>query len=195
MSLSFPTGKWDIVYADPPWQYKRNFGGYRGAAENHYRTMPEAAIAALPVKSIMSDTSVLFMWVTGPTLDVAMRVLKAWGLEYRGVSYVWVKTTQQGKVMGGWGVMPTFTKPTTEYVLAATFKPRGRPFPILTLKQHQVLLAPRGRHSEKPQEIRDRIVELCGDRPRIELFARTRVPGWDAWGNEAPEIPAEEETE
>ena len=89
--------------------------------------------------------------------------------------------------MGAFGTIPTFTKPKTEFVLAATINKRARPFPITTIKQDQLVYAPRTRHSEKPQEVRRRIVELCGDRSRIEMFARTRVPGWDAWGNEITE--------
>ena len=86
--------------------------------------------------------------------------------------------------MGAAGVRPTLVKPTTELLLAATTNRKGRVFPLLTEAMRQVVLAPRGRHSEKPSVFRDRIVELVGDRPRIELFARTTAPGWDCWGNE-----------
>lgn len=106
------------------------------------------------------------------------------GGTFRGVAYVWVKTNRQGHIIAGQGVPPTFTKPTTELLLAATTIPTGRPFPILDLAQAQVVLEPRGSHSEKPHVFRERIEQLCGDRPRIELFARTRVAGWDAWGAE-----------
>ena len=47
-----------------------------------------------------------------------------------------------------------------------------------------MVISPREQHSKKPDEVRDRIVELCGDIPRIELFARDSVEGWDCWGNE-----------
>jgi site-specific DNA-methyltransferase (adenine-specific) len=191
MTIPFPTGKWDIIYIDPPWRYYRGdtkgqYTDYSGAAEKHYPTMSEEEICALPMRSIMSDTSVVFMWATGPMLASAIRVIDAWDLWYRGVTYVWVKTKQDGGLMGAFGTIPTFTKPKTEFVLAATINKRARPFPITTIKQDQLVFAPRGRHSEKPDEVRRRIVELCGDRSRIELFARVRSAGWDAWGNEVP---------
>jgi len=82
-------------------------------------------------------------------------------------------------------IAPTFTKPTTEFLLVGSTSRRGRPLKLLTEAQGQVILAPRGRHSEKPAIFGQRIVELLGgDVPRIELFARQRVAGWDAWGNE-----------
>jgi site-specific DNA-methyltransferase (adenine-specific) len=191
MTIPFPTGKWDIIYIDPPWRYyrgdtKAGYTDYSGAAEKHYPTMSEEEICALPMRSIMSDTSVVFMWATGPMLASAIRVIDAWDLWYRGVTYVWVKTKQDGSMMGAFGTIPTFTKPKTEFVLAATINKRARPFPITTIKQDQLVFAPRGRHSEKPEEVRRRIVELCGDRSRLEMFARTKVAGWDAWGNEVP---------
>lgn len=192
MTIPFPTGQWDIIYIDPPWRYyrgdtKAGYTDYSGAAEHHYPTMSEEEICALPIRSIMSKQSVVFMWATGPMLASAIRVLDAWNLWYRGVTYVWVKTKQDGTPMGAFGTIPTFTKPKTEFVLAATINKRARPFPITTIKQDQLVYAPRTRHSEKPQEVRRRIVELCGDRSRIEMFARTRVTGWDAWGNEITE--------
>jgi N6-adenosine-specific RNA methylase IME4 len=177
-------GPYDIVLCDIPWMY---FGdaNKNAAAGKHYRLMETEQVHALPVREIMSKRSVVFLWATGPKLDAAIDVIRAWDLHYRGVSYVWVKTRKDGTPIGAQGVMPTFTKPTTEFVLAATTNKRGRPFPILDLKQPQVVFAPRGRHSEKPPQVRERIESLCGERPRIELFARGRVPGWDVWGDEA----------
>ncbi|MBV9264070.1 MAG: hypothetical protein JO324_07085, partial [Candidatus Eremiobacteraeota bacterium] len=76
----------------------------------------------------------------------------------------------------------TFTKPTSEFVLAATTVRSGRPFPVRDLAQAQVVLAPRVGHSRKPAVFRTMIEQLCGDRPRIELFAREPAPGWLSWG-------------
>ncbi len=188
-TIPFPTGKWDIIYLDPPWRYRRGdttaaYSDYNGAAENHYPTMSEEEIANLPIRSIMSKTSVVFMWATAPMLDVATRVIDRWGLWYRGMPYIWIKTRKDGQIMGPAGLIPTFTKPKAEFVLAATINKRARPFPITTINQNQIVMAPRGRHSEKPEEVRNRIEELCGDRPRIELFARKPAAGWSVWGNE-----------
>ena len=180
---SFPTKQYEIVYADPPWFY---YGSQikDAAAAKHYPLMSQEERATLPVRSIMTKRAALFLWCTGPRLNFAIELIESWGLHYRGVAYVWVKINRRGEPIRGQGVPPTFTKPTTEFVLAATTMPTGRPFPILDLGQAQVLFAPRSEHSRKPAIVREQIEELCGKRPRIELFARESVPGWDAWGAE-----------
>lgn len=179
-----PSGPFDIVYADPPWNY---YGSKTkmAAAGKHYDLMTMNELVELGVPEIMSPKSALFLWATCPRLDFAMRLIKAWDLNYRGVAYVWVKTRKDGTPMGARGVMPTFTKPIVELVLVATTVKTGRPFPIHDLKQPQTVFAPVGAHSEKPQEVRARIETLCGDLPRIELFARGMSKGWTVWGNQA----------
>ncbi len=150
--------------------------------------MNQEELANLPVRSIMNKRAVLFLWSTGPRLNFAIELIAAWGLHYRGVAYVWVKTNGRGEPIRGQGVPPTFTKPTTEFVLAATTMPTGRPFSILDLGQGQVVMERRGRHSQKPEVFRKRIEELCGLRSRIELFARESIRGWDVWGAEAERL-------
>ena len=98
-----------------------------------------------------------------------------------------MKVNKRGAIIAGQGIPPTFTKPTSELLLVATTHATGRPFPILDLAQPQVVLQPRGAHSEKPAVFRTLIEQLCGRRPRIELFARSRAPHWDAWGAETLE--------
>ncbi|MGB8908247.1 MAG: MT-A70 family methyltransferase [Candidatus Cybelea sp.] len=179
----FPTRTYDIVYADPPWFY---YGSQikDAAAAKHYPLMDQAELAELPVRSIMNTRAVLFLWSTGPRLNFAVNLIEAWGLHYRGVTYVWVKTNSKGEPIRGQGVPPTFTKPTTEFLLAATTMPTGRPFPILDLSQGQVVMERRREHSRKPAIFRRLIEELCGRRSRIELFARDSAKEWDAWGAE-----------
>ncbi len=150
--------------------------------------MTQEDLAALDVKSILSKRAAVFMWATGPRLPYAIELIERWGLHYRGIAYVWVKTNRKGAIIAGQGVPPTFTKPTTELLLAATTNRTGRPFPIKDLAQGQVVLHPRGLHSEKPSIFRERIEALCGDRPRIELFARRTIPGWKTWGAEAGKL-------
>jgi N6-adenosine-specific RNA methylase IME4 len=181
----FPTKKYDIVYADPPWFY---YGSKvkDAAAAKHYPLMDQAELAKLPVRSIMTKRAVLFLWSTGPRLNFAVDLIEKWRLHYRGVAYVWVKVNGRGEPIRGQGVPPTFTKPTTEFVLAATTIPTGRPFPILDLGQGQVIMERRRGHSQKPSIFRYRIEELCGARSRIELFARESADGWDAWGAQVP---------
>ena len=190
MPIPFPDKKYSILYADPPWSY---FGDPNKpqAAGKHYNLMSTADIKALPIRSITTSKAVCFMWATGPKLPEAIEVMRSWGFYYRGIAYVWVKTNAAGKIINGQGVRPTFVKPTTELVLVGSTQKSGRPFPLLTEAQGQVLLAsrPGNRHSAKPPEIRERIAALLGDLPRIELFARDVVDGWDYWGND-PELPA-----
>lgn len=180
---AFPSQVYDIVYADPPWFY---YGSQikDAAAAKHYPLMDQEALSTLRVRSIMARKAALFLWATGPRLNFAIELIERWGLYYRGVAYVWVKTNRRDEVIRGQGVPPTFTKPTTEFVLAATTMPTGRPFPLLDLAQGQVVLEPRSQHSRKPAIFRKLISELCGDRPRIELFARESSAGWDSWGPE-----------
>lgn len=180
-----PASTYDIVYADPPWWYYGS-GEKMGAAGKEYQLMQTEEICKIPVPEICNNPSALFLWATSSKLPDALQVMKAWGFEFRGIAYVWVKTAKDGRPLAGIGVRPTFTKPTTELVLVGSTNKRGRPFPLLTEAQSQVLHTPRGAHSQKPEAIRERIVELLGDRPRIELFARSVAPGWHGWGLEYP---------
>lgn len=172
-----------IVYADPPWWHYGN-PNKNAAAGKHYRLMKDQEIIDLDIRSIMAFRSVLFCWVTCPRAFYQMSVISKTGLCYRGISHVWVKARKDGGIIHGQGVRPTFTKPTTELLTVWTTHRTGRTSKLLTEKQPQVILAPRGKHSEKPDIFRDSIVELLGDLRRIELFARKRVPGWEAWGEE-----------
>lgn len=180
-----PEDAYDVVYADPPWYYYGESDKY-GAAGKHYGLMSDADLAAMPVRAKCRNRAVLFMWATCPRLDASMRLMGAWGFHYRGVAFVWVKTTRAGKVIHGQGVRPTVVKPTTEMVLVGSTQPLHRPLPLVDEGVGQVILAPRTRHSEKPLEARRRIERLFdpGVR-RLEMFARGgRVPGWDRFGND-----------
>jgi N6-adenosine-specific RNA methylase IME4 len=178
-----PDKRYDVVYTDPPWYY---YGSpvKDAAAAKHYPLMSLTELAAIDVQRMLNRRAAVFMWATCPRLDFAVKLLEAWGLHYRGVAYVWVKVNKRGGIIAGQGVPPTFTKPTCELLLVATTMPTGRPFPILDLAQPQVVLHARGPHSSKPAIFRTLIERLCGARPRIELFARSRAAGWDVWGAE-----------
>ena len=178
--LPFPTGKqYGIIYADPPWKYKNNVT--RVAAASHYATMVQEDIAALPVPEISAEDSARFLWTTFPMLMQAFEIIEAWGFTYRTVAFVWVKLNPRGEgIFMGLG---NWTRSNSEICLFAT---RGRPRRIGT-KVHSVIISPVEQHSKKPDEARRRIEELMGDLPRIELFARTRASGWDAWGDEVPD--------
>ena len=174
-------GPYQVVYADPPWAY-RDEGG-RGTADGHYRTTRIDDLCALPVGDLLAERSVLLMWATWPTLPDALRLVDAWGCEYRTCAFDWIKVSEGGDFAVGMG---HYTRANTEPCLLAV--PRGRRAPRrIDAGVRQPILARPGRHSAKPAQVSDAIVRLYGDVPRIELFARVRVPGWHAWGDETPD--------
>ena len=135
-------------------------------------------ICSLPVADIAEDNSVLFLWVTFPNLQESFRVIKAWGFEYRTVAFVWVKRNK--KAINWFMGLGYWTRANAEICLLAV---KGKPKRI-SKSVRQVIDSPIERHSKKPDETRERIVELMGDLPRIELFARQKTDGWEVWGNE-----------
>lgn len=135
---------------------------------------------ALPVAKIAADDCVLFMWATFPQLAEALRLISAWGFTYKTVAFVWLK---KNRVSDSWFFgMGFWTRGNAEICLLAT---KGKP-KRQSAKVHQFIISPIRRHSQKPDEARDKIVELMGDVSRIELFGREITPGWDVWGNEIP---------
>ena len=113
-----------------------------------------------------------------PKLDEVFALISAWGFEYKTCAFTWVKRNKIAPTWF-WG-MGRWTRANAELCLLAT---KGSPKRV-SAGVHSIIDTPIGKHSAKPAIVRDRIVELCGDLPRIELFARDRVSGWDAWGNE-----------
>lgn len=174
--------QYQIIYADPPWRYQDK--NCNGSAEGHYGTMDIEAIKALPIKGIAADNAVLFLWATWPLLPEALEVIEAWGFSYKTIGFLWVKKnrTDCGYFFG----LGRWTRGNSEVCLLGT---RGKPERISNAV-HQLCFEPITEHSQKPLIIRDRIVELMGDIPRIELFARTREKGWDAFGNEVTDSVA-----
>ena len=178
--------KYDIIYADPPWSYSNKYDNVESccvsksaAAKSNYNTMTQSEICKLPIKSIANNDCVLFLWATMPQLPIAMEVIKSWGFKYSTCAFTWIKTTKTGKYahnMGFW----TLGNP--ELCLLAKI---GSPNKWrINRSIMQLVFYERRKHSQKPDIIRDLIVRLLGDRPRIELFARVKTPGWDVWGNE-----------
>jgi N6-adenosine-specific RNA methylase IME4 len=178
-----PDRRYDVILADPPWSYYGQQDKW-GAAAKFYATAPDEAIVRLPVPDLLSERGVLFLWATSPRLDVAMACLAEWRLHFRGVAFVWVKARRDGAPIGAQGVRPSIVKPTAEYVLAASRVARGRPLPLSDEGVPNVILAPKRAHSQKPEEVQDSIDRLYPDASKLELFARSERPGWDAWGNE-----------
>ena len=171
--------KYEVIYADPPWRFRVHSEKGKGRnAERHYPTMELEDICELPVADIAAEDCALFMWVTFPNLREAFDVVDAWGFTYKTVAFVWVKQNKKSNSLfmglGYW------TRSNVEMCIIAT---KGYPKRI-GRDVHQVIISHIEEHSKKPVETRDRIVDLMGDVPRVELFARQKTPGWDIWGNE-----------
>ena len=172
--------KYSIIYADPPWEFKyySKKGEKKKSAQAHYNCMKLEDIAELPINELSENDCILFMWVTMPFLEKCFDVIKAWGFEYKTCGFTWVKKNKVADSYffgnGHW------TRANAELCLITT---KGKPKRV-SASVRQICDARIMEHSRKPDEIRDRIVQLCGDLPRIELFARQYVDGWDCWGNE-----------
>ena len=183
--MDFPNKKYSVIYADPPWSYRQKGGKGKkqGYAAQHYDTMTTEDICALPVRGLADREggAVCFMWETFPTLPDAFRVMEAWGFTYKTAAFVWVKKYKCGKNYVGMGA---YTRANAEICLLGVQNDFCAKKQIKSHSVQQVIEAPIQAHSVKPDEARRRIVDLLGDVPRIELFARQRSPGWDAWGNE-----------
>jgi N6-adenosine-specific RNA methylase IME4 len=135
-------------------------------------------IKELPLDDITEDNCVLFLWATYPQLKEALEVIDAWGFKYKTVAFTWVKRNKKSDSWF-WG-LGHWTRANAEICLLAT---KGN-IKRINASVHQVIDTKIQSHSQKPEEARIRIVELMGDFPRIELFARNRYRGWDIWGDE-----------
>lgn len=169
---------YDIIYADPPWA-ETGGGKIKRGADRHYPLMKTRDIIQLPVPAICNDNAHLYLWVTNNFLPTGLEVMKAWGFEYK-TTITWTKDR--------FGLGQYF-RGQTEHCL---FGVKGNiPYKLIAGKRQQAttsIVAPRGRHSEKPQEMRE-YIEKVSDRlgfSKVELFARQKFPGWDVWGNELP---------
>lgn len=170
--------RYNIIYADPPWKYSTNMYGKEGidtgSADTHYPTMEHEDICGMPVSDITLDDAMCFMWAVSPKLPDSIEVGKSWGFEYNNIAFVWEK----GKVNPG-----NYTMSLCEVCLLFTKGDFIEP----TKQFSQFFSCHRGRHSEKPWQIRNMIHQMYPDKPKIELFARNLLGSteWDFWGNQS----------
>lgn len=165
------------ILADPPWRFKSwSAKGTGKSAEQHYRTMDFADINNLDVAAITARDACLFLWAVDCMLPQALNTIAAWGFTFKSVAFTWLKQTPKGNWHFGHGY---WTRSGSEQCLFGT---KGKPKP-LSHAVRQVVIAKRREHSRKPDEVRQRIEQLVAG-PRLELFAREPVPGWDVWGDE-----------
>lgn len=186
MSLPvFTTKKYQIIYADPPWKYgskskvNNSSGNEIKKLSEHYESMTTQDIKNLPIKDITEKDACCFMWSTDSHLKEAIEIMEAWGFKYKTIAFNWIKKTSKGNTRVN--VAP-WTLKSSEICLFGT---KGT---MTKYKKNnsimQLVEAERTKHSRKPEEVRLRIESLFGNLPRIELFAREKTEGWDAWGNE-----------
>lgn len=171
--------KYNIIYADPPWKYNTWRDG-EGTAEKHYKTMKVEEIINMKdtIKRISEKDCILFIWITFPCLLDGIKVIKEWGFKYKTCGFNWIK---RNKVSDTWFFgLGHWTRANSEICLLATKGTIKRK----SNKVSQVIDTHIEEHSKKPAIVRDKITELVGDLPRIELFARQTSEGWDSWGDE-----------
>lgn len=176
--IPFPCKKYAVIYADPPWSYenKKTGGSESSAACQKYDTMTLDDICNLPVPSISSRNCCLFMWATTPLLPEAFQVMQAWGFKYKTAIY-WRKIMSLG--MGYWF---------RGQVEVCLFGIKGN-IPAFRCQKPNFIQSCTGKHSEKPKEFRG-LIDILAEKhklsPKIELFSRYKIEGWDCWGNQVP---------
>jgi len=203
--------KYNIIYADPPWSFKTYSDKGKGKSpEQHYTCMTIDDIYNLPVNKIADDNAVLLLWVTFPLLQEGLETIKRWGFTYKTCAFNWFKRNKKANSWF-WG-MGYYSRSNTELCLLAT---KGKTLYRESKSIHQVVETANPfkviddwlvychdtefvasvieKHSKKPNIARDRIVELFGDLPRIELFAREEYDGWDCMGYEINQKDIREE--
>lgn len=182
--MQLPNRKFNVILADPPWNFKTwAITGLKGRPQ-HYERMSIKEICDLPVHNCATKNCHLFMWTTGPHLEKSFKAIREWGFKYSGMGFTWIKLnpkamtlffTEKDLHMGGGYT----TRKNAEFCLLAK---RGSPKRI-SKAVREVIISPRREHSRKPNEVYDRIEDFA-EGPYLELFARIQRPGWTAWGNE-----------
>lgn len=173
--MSLPEQAFNIVLADPPWRYCQNMG----TLSVPYPTLSTPEIMAM--KPNTTDDAALFLWTTSTHLCDALHVMHAWGFQYKRIAFVWIKNRP---------LMGYYTDNRVEIVLLGV---RGKPTNVLKawacesqlLQNQEVVEAPIKRHSQKPEDVQDRIDNMClPETSKLEMFARRERKGWLCWGNE-----------
>ena len=173
--------RYSVIYVDPPWFYAQrcDTDSMRGGACKQYDLMPDAELIAFgsQIDEWADEDCALAMWATGPRMDFACDLLRAWRFRYATMLAVWVKIDASGKPVTACG---HYTSQSAEYLLLGL---RGS-MPVAERLIPNVIHAPRGAHSEKPQVFRTLVESLWPDARRLEVFCRHAPAGWDAWGNQ-----------
>lgn len=188
-----PDKKYDIIYADPPWDYggkmqfdkssksSNNIGWQKkifiSAANFKYPTLKTKELKKIPINEISKNDALLFMWVTNPHLAQGIELGQAWGFEYKTVAFVWDKMVHNPG---------QYTMSYCE--LCLVFKKGRIPQPRGSRNEKQLIHSLRGKHSVKPVEVRNAIHRMFPQQDKIELFARQQPDNWDVWGLDVREV-------
>jgi len=169
--IILPNRKYQIIYADPPWQYGNSMPGYFKEQANYYPLMTIDEICNLPIRELSDNNSALFLWVTSPILEESFRVINAWGFEYK-TSFIWDKIKH---------TMGHYSSVRHELLLLCI---KGT-YPIQNIKLYDsVYSEERTEHSKKPDFYYEMIEYLYPNSNKIELFARNKRDNWDNYGNQ-----------
>jgi N6-adenosine-specific RNA methylase IME4 len=183
----FPVGQFDVIYMDPPWSYYNDMSvtpdqnkSTDGMSKLKYPVLGSEDLKKLPIQQIAAKDSLLFIWTTDYHLKLAVELIHQWGFTYKTVGFIWMKLTKSGIPVS---FMGAYTKKSgVELCLLAT---KGNPHPlVINHKVGSLVMSQRQEHSRKPEEVRIRIDQLVGNVKKVELFARSKSPGWVSWGNE-----------
>ncbi len=174
---SWPSGIYETIYVDPPWPFGDRVSSHTRGAAAHYSCLSVKQIVDLDVEALASNNSLLWMWVPRLFRRWGEEVIESWGFCPK-TEWVWVKTTIDGaRVRAGMG---RYNRMAHEYLMLGT---RGAAKPLNGAREPSVIHATRQAHSKKP-EVFYELIERNSLLPRIELFARNKRAGWNAWGNE-----------
>lgn len=208
--MEFPDRKYQVILADPPWSYRDKANSGQRGASHKYPCMTLSDLMQLPINQIADKDCLLFMWHVPPMPMEALKLVEAWGFNLRTMKgFTWIKLNKHFSqvVKKHFSVDPSDLKVMTDDDIAGLLLKitkmgmgnmtrsnsedcliayRGNGLKRINASVKNTIFTPYTRHSEKPDEARQNIVDLVGDVPRIELFARNHAPGWDAWGNELP---------
>ena len=172
-----PQGKYDVIYADPPWRY--DFDVESRATENHYPTLLVKDICKLKdshkvkIQDVFDDNAILFLWGTAPKLNEAFEVIKAWGFIYK-TNMIWVKD----KIGLGW-----YCRNQHEILLIS--EKGDMPLPDAAVRPSSIKEYPRTTHSTKPNDYYDLIEKMYPDRNYLEVFGiKNKRPNWTVFGNQ-----------
>ncbi len=171
--------KYKIIYADPAWEYDDKSKSHGGGAESHYSCSSVEEMGKIDVPA--DEDSICLMWVTYPMLPEGLKLMKMWKFEFKTVAFTWVKTNKNSAdfFLG----MGRYTRGNPEVCLLGR---RGKGVPRIDAGVPNLQIHKRREHSRKPDAIRNEIIRLFGDVPKIEMFARHGFEGWDPWGDEKP---------